>query len=103
MKVQSFQVFLKQDGQFCCFVFNGDELQSTDIPLIILSFKPFFQGYRSSYQPMLQFYEILSYFHTDQIILQISSKTEIDIFSKGHHQINFYLLWKILSSVKCLF
>ena len=93
MKVQSFQVFLKQDGQFCCFVFNGDELQSTDIPLIILSFKPFFQGYRSSYQPMLQL----------KIILQISSKTEIDIFSKGHHQINFYLLWKILSSVKCLF
>ena len=93
MKVQSLQVFLKQDGQFCCFVFNGDELQSTDIPLIILSFKPFFQRYRSSYQPMLQL----------KIILQISSKTEIDIFSKGHHQINFYLLWKILSSVKCLF
>ena len=26
---------------------SGDKLQSTGIPLIILSFKPFFQGYRS--------------------------------------------------------
>ena len=70
MKVQSFQVFFETRWAILLFCFqicksdikqtsqvilvSGDELQSTDIPLIILSFKPFFQRYRSSYQPMLQ-------------------------------------------------